>query len=206
MSIEKKVSEYYTEKIKKHGTTSWGVDWNSKESQFLRFEQLCKVITSKRDEKFSILDYGCGYGALIQFLKENYSNFSYLGYDISEEMIKTASENFSKEENVRFTTDKNELLHSDYTIASGVFNVKLDTKTEEWENYIISTLYEMNNFSKKGFAFNMLTSYSDKEYMKDYLYYANPCWYFDFCKRNFSKNVSLLHDYNLYEFTLIVRK
>ena len=38
------------------------------------------------------------------------------------------------------------------------------------------------------------------------LYYADPLDLFDYCKRNFSKNVALLHDYRLYDFTLIVRK
>jgi len=63
----------------------------------------------------------------------------------------------------------------------------------------------MNQKSKRGFSFNMLTKYSDKEYMRDDLYYADPLFILDFCKRNFSKNVSLLHDYGLYEFTILVR-
>jgi len=42
--------------------------------------------------------------------------------------------------------------------------------------------------------------------MKDELFYANPCNFFDFCKNNFSKNVSLIHDYGCYEFTIRVIK
>jgi hypothetical protein len=57
-----------------------------------------------------------------------------------------------------------------------------------------------------GFAFNCLTSYSDAERKRDYLYYADPCALFDLCKRRYSRNVALLHDYGLYEFTLLVRK
>ncbi len=64
----------------------------------------------------------------------------------------------------------------------------------------------MNRFSRKGFAFNCLTSYSDKERMREDLYYSDPCFLFDYCKRHFSKNVALLHDYGLYEFTVLVRK
>jgi len=64
----------------------------------------------------------------------------------------------------------------------------------------------MNKKSIKGFAFNMLTKYSDREYMKEYLYYADPLFIFDYCKRNFSKKVALIHDYELYEFTILVRK
>jgi len=94
----------------------------------------------------------------------------------------------------------------DYIIASGIFNVRQDILNKEWEQYISDTLTVINDRSSKGFAFNMLTSYSDKEFMRDYLYYANPSFYFDHCKRNFSKHVALLHDYPLYEFTIMVKK
>jgi hypothetical protein len=30
--------------------------------------------------------------------------------------------------------------------------------------------------------------------------------FFDHCKRNFSRQVALLHDYGLWEFTILVRK
>ena len=84
-NIERKVGEYYTEKIKTHGTSSQGVDWNGQESHFLRFEQLVKILQS--DCKFSILDYGCGFGSLIQFLSTKNYLFDYTGFDISNEML-----------------------------------------------------------------------------------------------------------------------
>jgi hypothetical protein len=42
--------------------------------------------------------------------------------------------------------------------------------------------------------------------MRDDLYYADPCELFDHCKRQHSRNVALLHDYTLYEFTILVRR
>ena len=44
------------------------------------------------------------------------------------------------------------------------------------------------------------------ERMRDDLHYGDPCSLFDHCKRAFSKQVALLHDYGLYEFTIRVRK
>jgi hypothetical protein len=64
----------------------------------------------------------------------------------------------------------------------------------------------MNALSRKGFSVNFLTKYSDPERMRPDLYYADPCLIFDYCKTHFSKNVALLHDYNLYDFTVLVRK
>jgi hypothetical protein len=42
--------------------------------------------------------------------------------------------------------------------------------------------------------------------MRPDLYYADPRAIFDHCKRTFSRWVALLHDYGLYEFTILVRK
>jgi len=57
-SIIKDVTNYYNDRLDRYGPTFQGVDWNSKESQELRFNQLIKVI-KKNDNNFSILDYGC---------------------------------------------------------------------------------------------------------------------------------------------------
>ena len=63
-----------------------------------------------------------------------------------------------------------------------------------------------NDLSRKGFASNFLTKYSDANKMQADLYYADPLYLFDYCKRIFSKNVALLHDYRIYDFTILVRK
>ena len=67
-------------------------------------------------------------------------------------------------------------------------------------------LNEFHRLSLRGFASNFLTKYSDAGKMRFDLYYADPLFLFDYCKRNFSKNVALLHDYHLYDFTLLIRK
>ena len=42
--------------------------------------------------------------------------------------------------------------------------------------------------------------------MRADLFYGDPTFFFDHCKRKYSRNVALLHDYDLYEFTIIVRR
>ncbi len=54
-------------------------------------------------------------------------------------------------------------------------------------------------------AFNALTTYSDPEKQRSELYYADPLQLFDYCKRNLSRDVALLHDYELFDFTIVVR-
>lgn len=197
------IKQYYSDKIKLHGASPAGVDWNSKASQEVRFRELCKLINVK--DTFTVLDYGCGYGALLAYLKQHYSDFNYTGYDISDDMLLTAKEANSAQGILWTNTLENDVQY-DFVLASGLFNVRQDVSDVVWLNYILSTLDSLNKLSIKGFAFNILTMYSDLEYMKEYLYYADPGFLFNYCKTNYSKQVALLHDYDLYEFTIIVRK
>ena len=71
---------------------------------------------------------------------------------------------------------------------------------------MLGVLDEFNRLSRRGFSSNFLTKYSDAEKMRPDPYYADPLFLFDHCKRNFSRNVALLHDYRLYDFTLVIRK
>ncbi len=128
-----------------------------------------------------------------------------MGYDLSQEMIQNANKNY-KNMNFMHINNMSDIVVSDYSIASGIFSVKMQHSNEEWLSYILETLVKINEKTTNGFAFNMLTKYSDKEFMRDNLYYADPLFIFDFCKRNFSKNISLIHDYDLYEFTMLVKK
>lgn len=202
--ILEQVEQYYGEKIETHGPTPRGVDWNSIESQLLRFEQLLKI--HNRDEAFSINDYGCGYGALIDYLVSRAYSFQYHGLDISEQMLAKAKALHGHLGNCAFLHDETELGRADYTVASGIFNVKLQNDVQAWQEYILQTLEKINALSIKGFAFNALTSYSDPERMRPDLYYADPLYLFDYCKRQFSRSIALLHDYPLYEFTILVKK
>ena len=194
------VQRYYSKKVVAHGPTAKGVDWNDTASQELRFDQLLKVVDA--GAPFTINDYGCGYGALADHLRARGYDFTYTGFDISEEMLARARELHGE----RFVGRDEELEPADYTVASGIFNVKLDAPVAEWEAHTLRTLARLDELSTRGFAFNMLTSYSDPERMRDDLYYPDPRVLFDHCKRTHSRWVALLHDYGLYEFTILVRK
>lgn len=202
--ILNEVNSYYTDKILKNGLTPQGVDWNSVESQSMRFDVLSENINFS--EPFSVLDYGCGYGSMFDYYKIKSPEFIFYGFDISEEMINNARNVHKDNRNAMWFTDIKDVPSADYVIASGIFNVKLQNAEKDWLEYIIETLHIINEKSTKGFSFNMLTKYSDAEYMKDYLYYADPLFIFDYCKRNFSKWVALKHDYPLYEFSISVKK
>lgn len=203
------VAKYYAEKLRAFGATPKGVDWNDEEGQYERFDQLAKLLENCNEECVSVFDLGCGYGEFLRYFRTrcwHLTQLNFEGVDLSYEMISAARHIWQDEKNVKFTMGHLPVARADFGFASGVFNVRLGVDPDFWSQYIIDTLTSMDQYTKRGFAFNCLSAYSDKHRQVDKLYYADPAVLFDYCKRNFSKNVALLHDYNMYEFTILVRK
>ncbi len=209
MSIDetqKRLSEYFSEKLDEFGASPKGVDYNGPLSQEIRFEQLVKVIDPSFP--FTIADYGCGYGAMFDFLDRKGWTFEYYGLDLIEKMVIAGRDVHKGFPNAHFTTNEKDIPLVDYVLAGAIFNIKLEESYEDWQDFTCNTLKRMGALCSKGFAFNMLTKYSDADRMaqRPDLFYGDPLFFFDFCKRNFSRNVALLHDYGLYDFTILVRK
>ena len=202
--IHRQVSAYYTRKLREHGATARGVDWNSEASQALRFDQLLKIAQGNR--AFSLNEIGCGYGALVDHIRARDLDVDYCGVDLSAEMVRAARDLHAQTKNAAFLTGNRPDRPRDYCVASGIFNVRLDILDDTWRDIMFATLDLMHESSVAGFAFNALTSYADAEKKRADLYYADPLEIFDHCKRNYSPNIALLHDYGLYEFTILVRK
>lgn len=203
-NIAEYLNEYYNGLHLEYGDSPYGVGWNGKESQYHRFEQLSKLIDF--ESTFSIGDFGCGYAEYLNFLRfKKYPIKKYIGLDINDSFLSAAKIEYPQEQfiNSRLLEDLPEL---DYYVASGVFNIHTGLENSIWTDYIKKQLDRLNKASRLGFAFNILTVYSDPEKMESYLFYADPLFWFDWCKKNFSRNVALLHDYELYEFTILVRK
>jgi len=202
----KKIEDLYTGNLKAQGTVSTAVGWNSPESQQLRFEKLTTVIED-RTSPVSINDYGCGYGAHLEYVIKQcgIQVAAYHGYDLSESMLAAAKENlgfFKGELDLRRAKDI--ATTADFSFVSGTFNVRFDSTYEDWRAFIEAKLAQIDAHSTRGFAFNLLSSYVD--WQDPHLFYGDPSYWFDLCKRKYSKCVALLHDYPLHEWTIVVRK
>lgn len=197
------VARYYESKLAAHGATPAGVDWSSERSQVLRFDQFTPLLEGDRDA--SIGDYGCGYGALLDYLRSRGHTGAYLGFDAAPAMVAAAAARHANDFHARFVRARAELEPSDVTVASGIFNVRLDAPDDRWREHVQETIRDMASVSRRGFAFNVLTSYSDIDRRRRDLYYADPRNLFDYCMRLWPRRVALRHDYELYEFTILVR-
>ncbi len=201
-TVGSKIRSYYADRLAEFGTTPAGVDWNSIEAQVTRFDQITKLLPQRH---FSVLDFGCGYGALFDFLRTKCSDFTYVGFDLAPEMVSAAKSSHKGEGSARFVDRVEDIPTADFVVASGIFSVKTDVPDDEWRSHIHDTIRLMNVYARKGLAFNLLTSFSDIDRRRPHLHYADPHEYFDLA-RTYSRWVSILHDYGLYEFTILIRK
>jgi SAM-dependent methyltransferase len=196
--------QYYEAKLRAHGPTPAGMDWNSQASQELRFRQLARLWEDEPDA--SIVDYGCGYGALASFVRARGHVGPYCGFDVSAAMADAGTAHVAGLPNCRVASRRAEVPPLDYAVASGVLNVKQEATDEAWSLYVHDTIADLAALGARGFGFNALTRYSDPEKRRPDLYYADPLALFDHCTRTYSRLVSLVHDYPLYEFTILVRR
>lgn len=194
------VVEYYEAKLASFGTTARGVDWKDEASQTKRFEQLVRALRlDERTGRFTIVDFGCGYGALLPFLRRRGFEFAYTGYDRSPRMIAEAQRAWPEG---AFVSDWDSVAPADYVVASGVFNVRLSVTEDEWRAYVLRTLTSIHARATVGWAANFLTSYADEDRKRADLHYTDPAEIFAWCQRSASRWVSILHDYELYELTV----
>jgi SAM-dependent methyltransferase len=196
--------DYYEARLRAHGATPAGMDWNSAASQELRFAQLARLWDGEPEA--TIVDYGCGYGALATYVRDRGHRGPYAGFDVSPDMVDAARAHLADTPQCLVTANRAEVAPLDYAVASGLLNVKQGAGEIEWQAYVRETIADLAALGTRGFAFNALTSYSDVDKRRPDLHYADPLALFDHCKRSYSRFVTLLHDYPLYEFTILVRR
>jgi SAM-dependent methyltransferase len=202
--LRARVRTYYSAKLERHGPTPLGVDWPNAISQHLRFVQLLKLCDFT--VPFSLNDFGCGYGALLEFLAMRHGGaaIDYRGIDLSPAMVAAARKCWSDRQDAKFAVGSRCGRPADYSLASGIFNVRLGHPVAEWESYVEQILSDLHQSSRIGVAVNFMRPH-DTLPTEDGLYRAEPPRWIDFCERLGGK-IELVGDYGLREFTLLIRR
>ena len=149
LNVLAEVGAYYTARLAEFGPTPRGVDWNSSESQHLRFAQLIRLCDLDRPDVIG--DYGCGYASLLVYLRGRGFAGEYRGFDIAANMVETARSRPAADGKSRFATAEAVLQGSAFVPASGIFHVKLQTPVTDWEEYVRVTLDRIAAHAGRGF-------------------------------------------------------
>lgn len=181
--------QFYLESHEKFGISAKGVRWNTKENQYVRFENLISCI--KDLENSSLLDIGCGYGDLIKyFQKEHIYPKSYIGIDCENFMIKSAMKRFPQSKFLIKNFLKHELPKADYYVCSGAFNTLQNYEIQK----AIRVCFEQ---SRKGLVFNFLT--------KAFVHNLNTFDIYTYCK-SLTNDIDFKGGYLENDFTFFLKK
>lgn len=205
-AVHADIARYYTQKVLMHGASARGVDWTCQPTQELRFVQLLKLCDVR--QAFSLNDVGCGYGALLNFLARRHRGLKldYLGTDISQAMIDQARPPVRPSFHASFLATATIPRVADYSVASGIFNVRLQQPDDVWAAFIAKTLDHMHAASRLGFAVNFLAPAGPGMDTIAELYRVSPEVWMRYCERAFGADVELVDAYGMREFTLLVRR
>jgi SAM-dependent methyltransferase len=203
--IHADIEGYYASRVARYGATPLGVDWSCLATQRLRFVQLLKICDFC--VPLSINDIGCGYGALLDFVSERYpaSEVDYLGIDLSSAMVRRARRRHQARPGQRFVVGSVSPRVADYSVASGILNVKLHHSREQWEDYVAQVLRDMRGTSRRGFAVNFMAAVPlDKS--TDQLYRTTPDQWLGYCRGELGCSIEVISGYGMREFTLLARR
>ena len=162
----------------------------------MRFEVLCRGLDLRGKR---ILDIGCGLGDFVPWAEGKFGpDFDYLGMDLSEGLVKVARSRFESPRRQFVADTLSSKIHSesfDIAVLSGT----LTFKTSDNLATMGSLLENAWRVSKEAVCCNFMTKYCDFQLEKNYHY--SPEDVFRHAK-SFSQFVNLIHDYELYEFTI----
>jgi len=184
--------DYYLPLLAKHGATAKGVGWGSELTQLVRLHKITDALPT-RD---SVLDVGCGYGALGEQLVKRGQLLgwtqAYSGIDILPEMVDKAQERGLYAETGDIREGK---WRADWVVASGLFTFSNPAEVRE----IVTAMWAS---CRKGVIFNCLSTWAHKVEGE---FAADPADMLDFC-RTLTHKVVLRHDYLPHDFTVVMLK
>lgn len=171
------------------------VGWNSKKSQWKRFEKLAEI--GNLNNKI-ILDVGCGRGDFVRFCRKKNIRFrSYTGVDIYK--YKFIRENKRIHFFVADILLEKSIHQYDYVIASGLFNLKANQKLTK------PMIKRCFSLCRKGFAFNLPSDTTAKKFRNPVVVYYGAYAMLKYCKA-LCKHTRLIQGYLPHDFTVYMVK
>jgi SAM-dependent methyltransferase len=188
------VSHYFNENLRQYGYDPRSLGWipGTQEARF-------QVLTAIGDlEGCSVLDVGCGFGDLYEYLCRNGIDVDYTGVDLCPDFVEMARKQHPQAKFV--AADFEEAAFDgefDWAFESGVFNYKVSGH----ETWLRNMVRKMFRSVRKGIAIDFLNRRGGFFFAG--LYHPEPADIYAFCYK-LSRRVTLRCDYKPTEFCVYV--
>jgi SAM-dependent methyltransferase len=194
----KRIIDKQRDALLRHGHSPTALYWSSREIQELRFQVLLEIGVKT---VASVLDVGCGFGDLYDYLQRRGIETDYTGIDLSPELIDKARELYPSAEfhsGDIFEFDPPAQSY-DYVLLSGALNEEMD----DGGDYARQVIRRMYQTCRKGLAFNLLDARDSSVAGRFDLQCFQPEEILNYC-RSLGGECSLRDDYLDNDFTLLI--
>ena len=205
-SMLEPVLKNFENRLAKYGSDPRSAFWRNAEWQRKRFEILSHLFfKDDRQGGVSITDFGCGYGAFFNYLKDLpvMEGSTYTGIDLSSAMINHAQASIT-DPRANFQQHLISTETTDYTFVCGTYNMNMNADETEWTNYIKASLAQLWSRTTKALAFNLLRSDTPEKF--NGLFYTDVAEFLDYCRATLSPNVDYSNDTPLPDWTIFIRR
>lgn len=205
----KPIIRHYEDCLDRHGDSHLGVDWPKLDDTLKRYKVMIEVERYAQTDpsKFSLLDFGCGAGHLLEYLRQNHiDRFEYHGCDISEKFISLCKSKFN---DIDFRcydaiAEPQQMSEFDFVVMNGVLTEKRELTFEQMWQYTQTLLSTIFQKTRVGLAFNVMSK--QVQWERDDLFHLPFDLLAGFLSTKLTRNYVFRNDYGLYEYTVYVYK
>lgn len=191
----------YEERLRRFGYSPMTLGWGKSGRQAIRFSVLAEAALS--DPGMSVLDVGCGFGDLYDFLAANGWRGDYTGVDIVPGLLEVARERHPALafHELDASVSLGTLPAHDLVVCSGGLNARL--RHGDNEAHVRTMLTAMFEAAARIAACDFMTTHVD--FRHEDAWHTDPAWAFGLAL-SLTRRAVLRADYMPYEFALILFK
>ena len=189
--------ERYAGRLRQYGYDSRTLGWN-KDCQWVRFEAALEGL--RAEDYGTVLDVGCGFGDLLEYLRNRGWTGQYTGIDIVPELVEEARRRHGGDPAAGFDCrdlQSQPIEHkADLAVAIGMFNHRL---RQDNRTFIAGVLDAMWKATTAVVICDFLSTSSQPERRQDHLFYADPRDLYELASQ-YSRRIAIHHSYMPFEF------
>ena len=183
---KKELLDFYGRHLRDHCDAPQAVRWTGRgqRQRYETFLALCGDLNGK-----SLLDFGCGKGDFLGFLREREVACAYSGVDVHPGLIALARAKHPDAEFLVRDIEEEPLGRTfDVVVACGVFNLRVGGIRENIES-VLPLLFDC---AREALHVNFLSARAPRHDVE--LHYVDPAWLFSFARERLSPHAEARED------------